>query len=132
RPELIFDLIAWIHLMRFEIKEPERMKAALGHFEAMVANGKEMWTHYEAETDDDNEWIPNPKQTGVLGMPISEEMLKTWKDVLAETELVLQGKKLVPFWRGTEKRGFNFRRVFTEPRTLDLLLWVQGTAATPY
>lgn len=132
RIEPIFDIIAWIHLLRFEIKEPERMGAALGHLEAMVANGQEMWKHYDAETDDDHEWIPNPKQTGVLGMPITEEMQKTWQDVLAETEQVLQGKKLVPFWRGTEKRGFNLRRVFTEPRTFDLLLWVQGTAATPY
>lgn len=132
RVEPLFDLIAWIHLLRFEIKEPERMKAALAHLEAMVANGREMWTHYGAETDDDHEWIPNPKQTGVVGMRITEEMVKTWLDVLTETEQVLAGKKLVPFWRGTEKRGFNLRRVFTEPRTFDLILWVQGTAVTPY
>lgn len=132
RVEPIFDIIAWIHLLRFEIKEPERMRAALVHLEAMVANGQEMWKHYDAETDDDHEWIPNPKQTGVLGMSITEEMQKEWLAVLKETEQVLQGQKLVPFWRGTEKRGFVLRRVFTEPRTFDLLLWVQGTAATPY
>ena len=34
--------------------------------------------------------------------------------------------------RGTEKRGVNLRRVFTEPRTFDPILWFQGTAATPY
>jgi hypothetical protein len=26
----------------------------------------------------------------------------------------------------------NLRRVFTEPRPFDLVLWVQGTAAAPY
>jgi len=28
--------------------------------------------------------------------------------------------------------GVNLRRVFTEPREFDLVLWVQGTAAVPY
>ena len=26
----------------------------------------------------------------------------------------------------------NLKRVFTEPRLIDPILWVQGTAATPY
>lgn len=26
----------------------------------------------------------------------------------------------------------NFKRVFTEPRTFELVLWVQGSAAAPY
>ncbi|MHB2020064.1 MAG: hypothetical protein ACYCW6_24265 [Candidatus Xenobia bacterium] len=36
------------------------------------------------------------------------------------------------FWRDGETRGVNLRRVFTEPTTLDAVLWLQGTAATPY
>jgi hypothetical protein len=47
---------------------------------------------------------------------------------------VLQGKQLLPFWRGAQTdRGVNLRRVFINPpRELDLVLWVQGTAAAPY
>ena len=45
---------------------------------------------------------------------------------------LLAGKRLLPFWRGDPSRGVNLRRVFTEPRPFDLVLWVQGTAATPY
>jgi hypothetical protein len=53
--------------------------------------------------------------------------------VLDETGLVLQGKKLIPFWRGKPGgQGVNLRRVFTEPRAIDPFLWFQGTAATPY
>ena len=49
-----------------------------------------------------------------------------------EAEAVLQGQKLVPFWRRGFKEGVNLQRVFTEPRPFDLVLWVQGTAALPY
>jgi hypothetical protein len=130
----ISDMIAFVHLWRFPIKEPERAKAALAHLEAMVTQAKEMWKHYLAETDDDREWIPNPRQTGVVGVAVTQEIVDTWLATLDELELVLQGKKVVPFWRGKQNnaRGINIRRVFTEPRTFDVILWVQGTAATPY
>lgn len=131
---MISDVISFVHqLTRLPVKEPERTRAALAHLEAGVAQGKEMWTYILKETDDDNEWIPNPKQTGVLGIKVTDKMVKTWRETLDEAELILQGKKLIPFWRGkSTERGVNLRRVFTEPRTFDPIEWVQGTAATPY
>ena len=60
-------------------------------------------------------------------------MIDVWLETLDEAEQVLQGKKLIPFWRGKAgERGVNLRRVFTEPRTFDPIEWVQGTAAVPY
>ncbi|MEX0794230.1 MAG: hypothetical protein WD045_13935 [Pirellulaceae bacterium] len=130
----ISDLIAAIHLLRFPIHEPNRMENALEHFEAMLAQSKIMWKHYQAETDDNREWIPNPKQTGVLGVPVTQKMLDTWLETVTAAEEVLKGEKLVPFWRGKPRGdyGLNLRKVFTEPQELDLILWVQGTAAAPY
>lgn len=130
---LISDIIAFIHLWRFPLKEPARMPAALTHLESMLKHAKAMWKHYQAETDDEDEWIPNPKQTGVLQIPVTDEIVATWLETLDETTLVLQGKRLVPFWRGAlADRGVNLRKVFTEPRLIDPILWIQGTAATPY
>ena len=128
------DVISFFHhLARLPIKEPARTKAALEHLEAGVAQAKEMWKYILAETDDDNEWIPNPHQTGVLGVKVTQEMVDSWLETLDEAEQILRGKKLIPFWRGDDKeRGVNLRRVFTEPRTFDAFDWVQGTAATPY
>jgi hypothetical protein len=128
------DLISFVHQMtRLPIKEPARTKAALQHLEAAVAQAKEMWKYILAETDDDNEWIPNPKQTGVLRVKVTQEMVDAWRETLDEAEQVLKGKTLIPFWRGKPgERGVNLRRVFTEPRTFDPIEWVQGTAATPY
>lgn len=130
----ISDLIAAIHLLQFPIHEPARMEAALEHFEAMLAQSKTMWKYYLAETDDDREWIPNPNQTGVLGVPVTQEMVDTWLETVTATQEVLKGEKLVPFWRGKPRGdyGLNLRKVFTEPRELDIILWVQGTAAAPY
>jgi hypothetical protein len=133
-PALISDVIAFIHLLRLPVKEPARTKAALAHLEAMLAQQKEMWKFILAETDDDNEWIPNPKQKGVLGVKVTREMIDAWLETVDEAEQLLKGKKLLPYWRGKERsdRGVNLRRVFTEPRTFDPILWIQGTAATPY
>ncbi|MFI4852964.1 MAG: tetratricopeptide repeat protein [Gimesia chilikensis] len=130
---LISDILAFIHLWRFELKEPERMKAALAHLEDMQRHAKSMWKFYLAETDNEREWIPNPQQTGVLEIKVTQEMVDTWLVVLDEAEEVLQGKKLIPFWRGKPgTQGVNLRRVFTEPREIDPFLWFQGTAAAPY
>jgi len=141
------DVISFVHqLTRLPIQEPARTKAALAHMEAGVAQGQELWKFVLAETDDDQEWIPNPRQTGVIGVKVTQEMVDAWLETLGEAEQVLQGKKLLPFWRGTvqgrgegqgrvegQGRGVNLRRVFTEPQpTFDVIQWVQGTAATPY
>jgi hypothetical protein len=123
------------HGANLPIKEPARMKKALEHLEGMVAQGKEMWTHILAETDDSNEWIPNPKQTGVLRIEVSEKILKEWQTVLTEVDEILQGKRLLPFWRGKRDGsvGLNLRKVFTNPPArLDIVRWTQGPAATPY
>ena len=108
------------------------MGSALKHLEAMVALSRESWNSYLAENDDDHEWIPNPKQNTVMpGGKVTGEMVKGWLDFLDEADAILAGKKLVPFWRAVEKKGVNIRKVFTEPREMDLIFWIQGTAAAP-
>jgi hypothetical protein len=49
-----------------------------------------------------------------------------------ESEKLLKGELLIPYWRGDQAQGINLRKVFLEPRTFDLVLWVQGTAGAPY
>jgi hypothetical protein len=130
----IVDLIALIHLLNLPVAEPDRMRAALSHLEQVIPLSRQNWKQIMEETDDDREWIPSPKQTGVLpGVRVTQEMTEGWQQFLDEAELILQGKKLIPFWRGdNHTQGVNVRRVFSEPRQFDLVLWVQGTAAKPY
>ena len=129
----IADAIAGIHLSRFPVKESERMKASLAHVEQVIALSRQSWKSIQAETDDDREWIPGGKQTGVIpGVRVSDAMIAGWHEFLGEAEQILAGKKLIPHWRFKARRGINLRRVFLEPREFDVVLWAHGAAAIPY
>ena len=130
----IVDAIAGIHNLNFKLSEPARLKRAHEHLKQTIKHSRRMWQSVMAETDDDREWIPNPTQTSVVSLTqISREMVSTWDDFLEEVEAILDGKKLLPFWRGTDKtRGVNLRKVMHEPRDLDVILWIHGSAAVPF
>lgn len=143
----ILDVIALIHTINYECVEPERMATALSHLESVISLSRDSWKLINAETDNDHEWLPNPKQTAAMGgMRVSQEMQIQWQAFLKESEAILQGKKLLPFWRGMEggtllfggdfpahpELGINLRKIFTEPTRLDLVLWLQGTGLHPY
>ncbi|MDP1563230.1 MAG: hypothetical protein Q8M16_17760 [Pirellulaceae bacterium] len=131
---LILDAIAGIHQLRFPIREPERMPRALAHVKQTIQLSRDMWKLVEAETDNDREWIPNPRQKPPFpGAEVSKEMIAGWHDFLDEAEAILEGKMLVPFWRGTNRqRGVNIHRFFVEPTDFDLLLWFHGSGAADY
>jgi hypothetical protein len=129
----VSDFISFIHLIRWPVVEPERMKAVLHHLEAVVAQSKESWKWIMAETDDDHEWLPNPRQTGVIpDVRVTDEMVSAWMNLMDQSGKVLAGERLIPFWRGDDRRGVNLRKAFLQPRQFDLVLWVQGPAAAPY
>ncbi len=52
--------------------------------------------------------------------------------MLADAEAVLKGERLVPYlWLG-EEAGVNVGRMFTDPRPIDIPMWIQGLGALPY
>ena len=134
-PVAIADYVTFIHLLRFPVREPARLTAAWADLQQVPALSRESWRRIQAETDDDHEWLPNPRQTGVIpGVKVAQEQIDAWLRAMEEADAILAGKKLLPFWRGgkSEPRGINLRRVFTEPTEFDLVLWLQGTEAAPY
>ena len=127
----VADVIAAVHLVNFEVIEPERMANARDHLKAMVARSRAMWEFALAETDASAERIPNPDQRSVVGVRIEPEMVETWGEFLDQLDALLDGEKLIPFWRD-KSRGVNFNKVFAEPERFDLMMWVQGTGAAPF
>lgn len=126
------DAIAMIHLVDWPLAEPERLKKAHGHLLGMVETSRDSWRSILAETDNDHEWIPGPEQQSVLPRgALTQEQIDAWQTFLDEAESLLEGKKLVAFWRESDQ-GVNLRRAFYEPTRFDLVLWVQGSAAAPY
>lgn len=147
----IFDVIAFIHLIDFKVIEPDRMTKSLEHLEQVIRLSRETWRLIREETDNDREWLPGKNQTSiVLAGRQGNRMGDDWERVLNQVELVLQGKELLPFWRGVKNRnsfnvlsrrnnvqfnsqlGINLRKVFTNPQTFDLVLWIQGTGVAPF
>lgn len=142
----VLDIITFFHTINYELAEPERMQKSLQHLEAVIQLSRTSWKFIAAETDDNNEWVPNSEQTSVMrGFNVTADVMSGWQDFLDEFELILQGKKLVPFWRGIKGGvvpvgrwprnptiGINVRKIFTEPTNLDLALWLQGTGLKPY
>ncbi len=138
------DLIAAVHLLNFPLQDADKMRSAHQHLLTMVEQSRQSWERALAETDDDREWIPNPKQQGVIGLRVSREQIDGWHEVLGEFEALLKGEKLIPFWREyarnlddtpdvpKEGTGVNLKRFFTEPRDFDLVLLLTGTDAAPY
>ena len=81
---------------------------------AVIQQSRQSWRAIQRETDDDREWVPNPHQTGVTpGARVNQPMIAAWHEFLDEAECLLQGEKLIPFWRGGEL-GVNLKRVFLE------------------
>lgn len=109
-----------------------RAKAAKDHFLAMIAENRRFWTLVALEADNDREWVPNDAQVSALGLNLPPGTGDSWLGVLADGEALLQGRLLIPYWRGPEGQGINLGRMFDEPAPVSVTGWVQGWAAVPY
>lgn len=109
-----------------------RTKAAKDHFLAMIAENRRFWSLVALETDDDREWVPNDRQSSALGFDLPPGTGDAWLGVLADGEALLQGRLLIPYWRGPDGQGINLGRMFDDPAPISITGWVQGWAAVPY
>lgn len=127
------DVIAATLLTLRGVPDAERTRAAHGHFLSMIAHNRAFWSEVGEESDNDREWLPNPQQSSAFGVEVSAEMAAGWQGVLVEIEDILNGERLVPYWRvGRPDVGVNIETLLREPGDMDLILWIQGSAAVPY
>lgn len=136
----IADAVAALsEVLHLDVIKPERFKTASQHLAITIEQSRKMWNEILVEQDNDQEWIPNPQQTGAIGVNVDDQMIKTWLQMLDEIELILRGERLIPFWRfaitgnWNGSPGINLKKIVDQPpERLALILWIQGTAATPY
>jgi hypothetical protein len=131
----VADAVACVHLMSFPVTDKSKMADAQKHLKAAIQDSRLSWKSILAETGDDHEWIPNPRQTPLFSsMNVKQEMVDRWLAMLDDLEAVIDGKKLIPFWRGDKGDGIgiNLDKFFKDPPTFDPFLMIQGSSFGPY
>jgi len=104
----------------FKIKEPARLGHFRRHILMVCELNRETWAFIRAETDNDHEWLPNPRQTGVLRMPVTDEMIDAWLAMVTEVESLFMGKKCFPvfvcqFISPSTKKPLNLQKFLDNP-----------------
>lgn len=105
------------------IADAPRLRRARLQLISVCELNREAWRHIRAETDDDFEWLPNPKQTDQLGLPITNQQVEAWLGALTELESLLKGESLIPsslliFIDGENMhagKGLNLKRLLDDP-----------------
>lgn len=112
--------------------DPARVGQAVTDLRAMIAANRDFWTAVDQEADNDREWIPNGRQHAALGFTLPEGTGAAWLEVLAQAEAMLDGDKLIPYWRFAPGHGIDLSAWLADPAPVDALGWIQGTDALPY
>lgn len=103
------------------VAEGTRLRRFRTHLLAVCELNRETWKFIRAETDDDHEWLPNPKQKGVLGLPVRDEMIDRWLDMVGQLEELLKGERLFPGWvlafisANPDGKGLNLKTLLDDP-----------------
>ncbi len=103
--------------------DPKRLSGFRSHLVMVCKLNHETWKYIRAEKDDDYEWLPNPRQKGIFGIPVNDQMIAAWLSMMTEFESVLEGKKLIPidFLPNAGGKGFNLKTFLEEaPNAIDI------------
>lgn len=72
-------------------------KERVRHARALILNGlvhaEQCRAMYLAETDDDREWVPNPRQHSPVPLPVDDALYDTWKGVLGDVRRMLASEE---------------------------------------
>lgn len=99
------------------IQEPQRLGRFRRHWIAVAELNHETWKHIRAETDDDHEWLPNPKQRGIFRLPVRDEMIDNWLAMMSEFQRLLEGERTFPhlFGRYNDDEELNLKTLLDDP-----------------
>ncbi len=133
-----FDVSGWVDKAASAIlalrqqPDPALTRQSRAHLMQMVALNRQFWRAVATETDNQEEWIPNARQTAALGFDMPADTDVVWLGVLSELEQLLDGKLLVPHIALPPEAGINIAAWMENPNPLDLVGWIQGMDALPY
>jgi len=127
----IADLIAAIHTISWPVTDPARLSGVRDRLKAVISYSRQDWDAILAETDDNHELLPSPKQTSIVPeATITDDRVAAWRATLDEADKILDGTLLVPHWRF--KQGFDLKAYFSTAKKTDLVMLLTGADAVPY
>jgi hypothetical protein len=127
----IADAIALIHTINWPVVEHERMLRVLARASTVTAMSRQNWDAILAETDDNHELVPSPRQTAIVpDGTVTDEMVAAWRATLDTVDRVLAGELLVPHWRF--KQGFDLKAYFETTERTDFVMLLSGFGALPF
>lgn len=125
------DTIAAIHLADFPVADAGRLQGVLARMRDVTGLSRRNWEAILAETDDNRELVPSPRQTSLVpGMEVSEAVVAAWMETLDRIDAILAGELLLPHWRFAQ--GISLPAYFETARETDLVLLFTGQAALPF
>ena len=127
----IADAIALIHTLNWPVIERERLQRVLERGKTVTALSRQNWDAILAETDDDRELVPNPRQTALVpDGQVTDEMVAAWRATLDTLDRILAGELLIPHWRF--KQGFDLKAYFETAERTDFVMILTGYGALPF
>lgn len=127
----IADALAAIHHLNWPVTDGDRLKRVLARFKDITALSRRNWEAILAETDDNRELLPSPKQTGITPEArITDAQVKAWMATLDTADLILDGKLLLPHWRF--QKGVDLKAYFENAKKTDLVMLITGYDALPF
>lgn len=127
----IADAIAAIHTINWQVVEPERLAGVLQRLQKITILSRANWDAILAETDDNRELVPSPKQTSLVpDTKVTDEVVAAWRETLDVADRVLAGELLVSHWRF--KQGFDLNAWFNGAKRFDLVMLLDGYDALTY
>ena len=127
----IADFVAAIHTINWPVVEPDRLKRVLTRFQTITGLSRKNWDAILAETDDNFELVPNPRQVSLVPEGrVTDEVVAAWMETLDTADKILAGELLVPHWRF--KQGFDLKSYFETATHFDLVMMLTGYDYMPF
>lgn len=84
--------------MTIKLIEPARVAKAREQLLGGLVASAEARAEFLAETDDEREWVPNPKQKSYASpLPVDAKLYKTWESILGDIQALVAGKTGLSF-----------------------------------
>jgi hypothetical protein len=127
----IADIVAAVHAISWPVTDSARLAGVLARMKAVIGYSRQNWDAILAETDDNHELLPSPKQTPpVPEAKVDDAKVAAWRATLDQADRILNGELLVPHWRFVQ--GFDLKAYFETAKRTDLVMILTGYGAVPF